>query len=116
MIRRPPRTTRPDTLFPYTTLFRSGRPYTQVQERMLEALAQRVSSTLHRLSLFTDVQAERRTLSDILESSSDGIFTVGLDTQIRSWNPAMARIAGASEADALGRPVDRKSTRLNSSH
>src|SRR3546814_6303685 len=105
MIRRPPRTTRPDTLFPYTTLFRSGRPYTQVQERMLEALAQRVSSTLHRLSLFTDVQAERRTLSDILESSSDGIFTVGLDTQIRSWNPAMARIAGASEADALVRPV-----------
>src|SRR3546814_20716577 len=25
MIRRPPRTTRTDTLFPYTTLFRSGR-------------------------------------------------------------------------------------------
>src|SRR3546814_11820726 len=25
MIRRPPRATRPDTLFPYTTLFRSGR-------------------------------------------------------------------------------------------
>src|SRR3546814_924831 len=25
MIRRPPRSTRPDTLFPYTTLFRSGR-------------------------------------------------------------------------------------------
>src|SRR3546814_18323835 len=24
MIRRPPRSTRPDTLFPYTTLFRSG--------------------------------------------------------------------------------------------
>src|SRR3546814_13641514 len=26
MIRRPPRSTRPDTLFPYTTLFRSSRP------------------------------------------------------------------------------------------
>src|SRR3546814_1149803 len=26
MIRRPPRSTRPDTLFPYTTLFRSCRP------------------------------------------------------------------------------------------
>src|SRR3546814_5904441 len=26
MIRRPPRSTRPDTLFPYTTLFRSGIP------------------------------------------------------------------------------------------
>src|SRR3546814_16360990 len=28
MIRRPPRSTRTDTLFPYTTLFRSTRPYT----------------------------------------------------------------------------------------
>src|SRR3546814_3698952 len=26
MIRRPPRSTRTDTLFPYTTLFRSNRP------------------------------------------------------------------------------------------
>src|SRR3546814_18233985 len=26
MIRRPPRSTRTDTLFPYSTLFRSGRP------------------------------------------------------------------------------------------
>src|SRR3546814_7256305 len=26
MIRRPPRSTRTDTLFPYTTLFRSGMP------------------------------------------------------------------------------------------
>src|SRR3546814_6250372 len=28
MIRRPPRSTRTDTLFPYTTLFRSGHPIT----------------------------------------------------------------------------------------
>src|SRR3546814_2687012 len=28
MIRRPPRSTRTDTLFPYTTLFRSWRPAT----------------------------------------------------------------------------------------
>src|SRR3546814_19077759 len=27
MIRRPPRSTRTDTLFPYTTLFRSGRQF-----------------------------------------------------------------------------------------
>src|SRR3546814_14411871 len=30
MIRRPPRSTRTDTLFPYTTLFRSWRVYTHV--------------------------------------------------------------------------------------
>src|SRR3546814_6301289 len=30
MIRRPPRSTRTDTLFPYTTLFRSERPHARV--------------------------------------------------------------------------------------
>src|SRR3546814_15046320 len=30
MIRRPPRSTRTDTLFPYTTLFRSGRAKTTI--------------------------------------------------------------------------------------
>ncbi|MEQ1785970.1 MAG: ATP-binding protein [Acidimicrobiales bacterium] len=82
-----------------------GRPYTAQQESMLDALAQRVSSTLHRLSLFTEVQAERRTLADVLESSSDGIFTVGLDMAVRSWNPAMARITGVPGDDAIGHPV-----------
>src|SRR3546814_6638657 len=33
MIRRPPRSTRTDTLFPYTTLFRSGRRITAVKRR-----------------------------------------------------------------------------------
>src|SRR3546814_4999741 len=32
MIRRPPRSTRTDTLFPYTTLFRSGRQSPSVQK------------------------------------------------------------------------------------
>src|SRR3546814_1378459 len=34
MIRRPPRSTRTDTLFPYTTLFRSG-PVRSVRSRLL---------------------------------------------------------------------------------
>src|SRR3546814_20063556 len=33
MIRRPPRSTRTDTLFPYTTLFRSLAPYDQDDRR-----------------------------------------------------------------------------------
>src|SRR3546814_2158680 len=41
MIRRPPRSTRTDTLFPYTTLFRSGRRGVQRQCRGREG-AQRL--------------------------------------------------------------------------
>src|SRR3546814_18859373 len=33
MIRRPPRSTRPDTLFPYTTLFRSDEEYAAQLQR-----------------------------------------------------------------------------------
>src|SRR3546814_4141166 len=33
MIRRPPRSTRTDTLFPYTTLFRSERPMNTIDHR-----------------------------------------------------------------------------------
>ncbi len=82
-----------------------GRDYTAQQERMLDALAQRVSSTLHRLSLISEVEAERHTIADVLESSSDGIFTVGLDLIVRSWNPAMARITGIPAAEAVGAPA-----------
>src|SRR3546814_15246494 len=38
MIRRPPRSTRTDTLFPYTTLFRSGRHLEVVEAGDTQAL------------------------------------------------------------------------------
>ncbi len=82
-----------------------GRSYTPQQEHMLDALAQRVSSTLHRLSLFTEVQTERQTLADVVGSSSDGIFSVGPDHAVRSWNPAMTTITGVDRFDALGSPA-----------
>jgi PAS domain S-box-containing protein len=80
-----------------------GRAYEERDERILEALAQRVSSTLHRLSLFDAVRNERRILADVLESSSDGIFSVGADLQVRSWNPAMETITGVASIAAVGR-------------
>ncbi len=82
-----------------------GRAYTPTQELILDALAQRISSTLHRLSLFASVQAERATLADVFESSSDGIFTSGADLLVRTWNPAMEAITGTPAQDALGVPV-----------
>lgn len=80
-----------------------GRPFDEREERVLDALAERVSSTLHRLSLFDVIGAERRTLADVVGSSSDGIFAVGPDLQVRSWNPAMERLVGIPAAEAVGR-------------
>ena len=94
---------------------RPGRPYLERDERILDALGERVSSTLQRLALFEAVQAEQRALSDVVSSSSDGIFSVGPDHRIRSWNPAMARISGTADVVAVGqhccavfRPFDEK--------
>lgn len=82
-----------------------GRPYTPRHERILDSLAERVSTTLHQLSLLTDVQAERKKLADLIGSSSDGIFSVGSDLRVRSWNPAMERITGVSAMAAIGEHV-----------
>src|SRR3546814_1024153 len=46
MIRRPPRSTRTDTLFPYTTLFRSGAAF--LPERLIRGELE--SGRLHRVS------------------------------------------------------------------
>src|SRR3546814_13918309 len=45
MIRRPPRSTRTDTLFPYTTLFRS-KPLVKERDRTRDPLHKFTSSTL----------------------------------------------------------------------
>lgn len=82
-----------------------GRPYAARHERVLDALAERVSTTLHQLSLLNDVSAERRTLADLVTSSSDGIISVGSDLRVRLWNPAMEAITGVRAADAVGEHV-----------
>src|SRR3546814_1650465 len=75
MIRRPPRSTRTDTLFPYTTLFRSLSPMNpqdlakrQAAEAALayvepgEVLGVGTGSTVN---LFIDLLAEKRLVHDI---------------------------------------------------
>src|SRR3546814_4235257 len=47
MIRRPPRSTRTDTLFPYTTLFRSRRG------RVARARGEHGGATIHRFHAYT---------------------------------------------------------------
>src|SRR3546814_12025065 len=59
MLRRPPRSTRTDTLFPYTTLFRSLRP-----GRVLEVTV--IGVVLLLLAIFTGQYVEEMGLGDAL--------------------------------------------------
>src|SRR3546814_16202836 len=57
MIRRPPRSTRTDTLFPYTTLFRSGHPfltsYFRYSDVPMVGKVQLASAVIFDLGVFT---------------------------------------------------------------
>src|SRR3546814_6807216 len=87
MIRRPPRSTRTDTLFPYTTLFRSRLPDLIIVGDI--ARIDRRAGCAHRGA---ELVGER--------------FDERLEILARLQRPA-------ARDDHLG---DRKSTRLNSSH
>src|SRR3546814_5765426 len=57
MIRRPPRSTRTDALFPYTTLFRSLMKVDRSRQRLLQMTNSKLimcnQHTLHMISLFS---------------------------------------------------------------
>src|SRR3546814_17113084 len=100
MIRRPPRATRTDTLFPYTTLFRSA-PHRAEQ---------------------ADVGADR---TDVGEELEFALEPVELARGGHAHRPLRTlELHAAVDAAALADAVevaeaafeDRKSTRLNSSH
>src|SRR3546814_2917302 len=106
MIRRPPRSTRTDTLFPYTTLFRSIVTVNLAGE--LDGLA----------TLARRIAADHRATRDL---GPDSLRTALVELLVelpayRSY--ADAQGCGAADADMLAGAAerDRKSTRLNSSH
>src|SRR3546814_7084205 len=117
MIRRPPRSTRTDTLFPYTTLFRS-REGTSVYGRTREAAGYDFAERSGKLDAQREVGTsgtrdgarigEQRRQSENF-GFAEGAAAAGVSTReaarLDSFIQALSRTAGNQ---------DRKSTRLNS--
>src|SRR3546814_17967519 len=101
MIRRPPRSTRTDTLFPYTTLFRSD-----VSKEAIASYNRNVAPVGIARSVTDEMEIP---FADILIAGPpcQGFSTLGRQ------DPLDARNSLALE---VSRWADRKSTRLNSSH
>src|SRR3546814_19796616 len=97
MIRRPPRSTRTDTLFPYTTLFRSPR-------------WQRAGGLLSR-SVRTRQQARRRVDGCVSRGQLVSGYLTGSDRP----EEYAQDISGNGNSYNGFNLVDRKSKRLNSS-
>src|SRR3546814_15420295 len=99
MIRRPPRSTRTDTLFPYTTLFRSSEKQHLVQKMVW--LSEPLSDDGQLIS-FRQVRDVLSAMDD--KGRSDALWLLGhIVSKDGQWQ-------------AFVKPLDRKSTRLNSSH
>src|SRR3546814_14017684 len=121
MIRRPPRSTRTDTLFPYTTLFRSHPGQYDLPEGVYEE--QYVDFGLahyHNSLIYGDG------VTDVAVLGPGMIHGLGLRREgpgpkwhgVKGWVSPKARGMDPHEA-RLSDPAeraDRKSTRLNSSH
>src|SRR3546814_5231677 len=121
MIRRPPRSTRTDTLFPYTTLFRStladheqGRRGGEARRCHRRVFLPAIAGAAARCEVQREIQQDER--------SPSMTRPVPLSVPIRQLPhaeglalPAYAT-ADAAGLDLLAAVEDRKSTRLNSSH
>src|SRR3546814_11268930 len=71
MIRRPPRSTRTDTLFPYTTLFRSLKIHAQIEEEVFyPALKGKVDDDLLK-EAYVEHDGAKVLINDILASGPE---------------------------------------------
>jgi PAS domain S-box-containing protein len=76
--------------------------FTTEDRETLLTLANQGAAALRNEALYREAESERATLRDIVGHSTDGIYTVGPDRAVRSWNPAMVSLTGYSEEEAVG--------------
>ena len=68
----------------------------------LLTLANQGAAALVNEELYRAAENERAQLRDIVGHSSDGIYTVGPDRTVKSWNAAMVALTGYQEDEAVG--------------
>src|SRR3546814_9408146 len=121
MIRRQPRATRTDTLFPYTTLFRSngGRKPTLSDAYLLCGYLDAQAFLGGRMPLRSDLAAEAmrpiaERLGTSIEAASEACIRVATSNMGARTLPYLPGHGVAARDLAL--VADRKGTRLNASH
>src|SRR3546814_10192894 len=115
MIRRPPRSTRTDTLFPYTTLFRSCEDRAAVPELTGDYWTKRVNNPGITAFLPPRANATGTAIVVVPGGGHRLLVTTTEGDDVGRWL-ANRGIAAFVVRYRLFREEDRKSTRLNSSH
>ena len=81
---------------------RVDEDFTGDDTETLLTLANQGAAALVNEELYRTAESERAQLLDIVEHSSDGIYTVGGDRTVKSWNAAMVALTGYQEDEAVG--------------
>src|SRR3546814_20992230 len=112
MIRRPPRSTRTDTRFPYTTLFRSSSGFAWLQTERLAAANIKVTSLTTEADMLAQLAKSYKSTAD----AKDGVIkqqTEGLDAILKSrWQDRQAYTANLSAADGRAKSLTVQADRL----
>src|SRR3546814_6749025 len=111
MIRRPPRSTRTDTLFPYTTLFRSHDPATG---EILEGAASGPGGGPANYPHDAQRPPTMDNFARLIQALEDGDLNQELSDKLLSLTYDMVTLAANYGGKQKGK--DRQSPRLNSSH
>src|SRR3546814_8223001 len=114
MIRRPPRSTRTDTLFPYTTLFRSLATSLALGLALLAAW--HAWPWWHGLAREGGKATQHWHAISKFEPGAWRGLGVAVAVVVLASLPLLLAWPGLLDARARWNVVDRKSTRLNSSH
>lgn len=69
---------------------------------VLEALARETVGTFAKGRLLAAILEERRKLSLIVHTTSDGLLTLAEDGAVLSWNPALEHLTGVPAAEVVG--------------
>jgi two-component system phosphate regulon sensor histidine kinase PhoR len=72
------------------------------EEAVITALGAVATRAIEKSELLNVIVTERRQLAEIVDRSSDGIFTVDAAGAIESWNPAMESMTGSVACDVVG--------------
>src|SRR3546814_18395194 len=116
MIRRPPRSTRTDTLFPYTTLFRSADVARKRAELLRWGAMLAQLALLGTMMFFAIRQLAARALAErstqrastraavMLETVREPIVLADEDLRVVMYNPAFAGLVGG-EGSEVGQPL-----------
>src|SRR3546814_4760195 len=124
MIRRPPRSTRTDTLFPYTTLFRSNVLHTSGVLEIAEHKAIKIAETRNNfyallgpeLVMPADCGMDPGTYLEMHQYASPVLDMRASAAMTADPDCPKCNATGVYQHSDRRLALDRKSTRLNSSH